>query len=669
MHTRALIVAAVCGLLAHMGPALGALSVTDGHGRIEAMYLDGDLMGICTNVRIPTREWKTIPNLDDARDVKREGQGAQGRWTGRIEVEPGKSYRYEQMLTEDDGAVRIDLTVTAEADVAIEGVFFWLDAPIEAFAAGNCEVTGGAAPGSAAMAVTKPERPHFLSATGSRVAMVDAPGRTKLEATFDRSRPIVVQDTREWDGTVYSAFVQLNDKQLAKGDSVSMTATLKLTGEADRTPAKLTVDPTKVRYRLDGFGGNYCFGIESPVTQYTLENLRVAWARTEMTPAEWEPRNDNDSPTDTDWTFLESHDRPDSNLRREFLLAQDIQQRGIPYCISIWHLPEWLYAEPGKGPSAHRRRVAPDKWPELLECLGSYLLYAKRQYGVEPDLFSFNEANIGVRVLFTAEEHQEAIKRIGGHFEGLGLKTKMLLADATGARGTHTYALPAANDPEAMRYVGAVGFHSWGGASPEQYAAWGDLAERLKLPLLVAELGVDAGAWRNSSYTTFHYAMREVQMYQEILLHARPQGTMQWEFTSDYGIVNEEKQADGKTVKLVPTVRFWFVKQFCNLTPVNANALATTSDHPKVLLTAFSGESKAGTTYTLHIANLGAGRPATVSGLPMAIDSLDATRTSETESYEALDAVPVRNGTVTLELAAQSLLTLDTRRTVENREP
>ena len=60
-----------------------------------------------------------------------------------------------------------------------------------------------------------------------------------------------------------------------------------------------------------------------------------------------------------------------------------------------------------------KRRIHPDRWDELLECLGSYLAYAKREYGVEPDLFSFNEANIGVDVLLTAEEHREAIKHIG----------------------------------------------------------------------------------------------------------------------------------------------------------------------------------------------------------------------------------------------------------------
>jgi O-glycosyl hydrolase len=333
---------------------------------------------------------------------------------------------------------------------------------------------------------------------------------------------------------------------------------------------------------------------------------------------------------------------------------------GVPYVISIWALPKWLYENPPRRARQSRRRIDPDKWDELLECLGSYLEYAKRTYGVEPDLFSFNEANIGVDVLLTAEEHREAIKRIGAHFSKLGLKTRMLLADATGPRGTHTYALPAANDPEALKYCGAIGFHSWGGAQPEQYAAWGDLAKRLKLPLLVAELGVDAGAWRTKAFDSYHYAMREVRMYQELLLHARPQGTMQWEFTSDYGIAKAKKVGAGK-VEVVPGVRFYFVKHFCNLTPQGADALATSSDNAKVLFTALRGEDDGEPAYTLHVANLGPARVATIAGIPASVELLRAVRTSEKEHFQELAAAQPDKGTIKLELAAQSLLTLTTR--------
>ena len=52
------------------------------------------------------------------------------------------------------------------------------------------------------------------------------------------------------------------------------------TSLAQHGQVRLTLDAEQVRYRLDGFGGNYCFGLDAPATGYTLDNLRIAWART-----------------------------------------------------------------------------------------------------------------------------------------------------------------------------------------------------------------------------------------------------------------------------------------------------------------------------------------------------------------------------------------------------
>jgi hypothetical protein len=577
--------------------------------------------------------------------------------TGRVEVEPGKPYAVDQIIDDRDDSVTIKLTFTAEAEVETEGVFLWIDVPIDRFAGGACELRqGGRIADVSDFPREEPAQRHFLRGNADGIVMSGPKQDAGLDITFDRTIVATVQDTRQWKGTKYSAFCQISPS-LKRGESTSLVVTIRPSVRADTSPVNLTLDATMARYRLDGFGGNYCFGIESPVTQYTLKNLDIAWARTEMTPYEWEPENDNDSPSDTDWSRLVKHDRPGSNLRREFLLAKQIHNMGVPYVISVWALPQWLYENPPDRVRESKRRIHPDRWDELLECLGSYLVYAKREYGVEPDLFSFNEANLGVDVLLTAEEHREAVKRIGAHFATLGLKTKMLLADATGPRGTHTYALPAANDPESLRYCGAIGFHSWGGAKPDEYAAWGDLAEKLKLPLLVAELGVDAGAWRTKAFDSYLYAMREVRMYQELLLHARPQGTMQWEFTSDYGIAKVTRAGDGE---VVPTARFHLVKHFSNLTPKGADALTTASDHGSVLFTAFRGGTDAAPAYTLHVANLGPARSATVTGIPAGVKQLRAVQTTEEEHFQELTTVHPDSGTVAIELAEQSLLTLTT---------
>jgi len=101
------------------------------------------------------------------------------------------------------------------------------------------------------------------------------------------------------------------------------------------------------------------------------------------------------------------------------------------------------------------------------------------------------------------------------------------------------------------------------------------------------------------------------------------------------------------------------VKQFCNLTPRASDVLTTASDQPKVLVTAFLGQDGV---LTLHVANLGAGRKATIAGIPADVSSLRAVRTSQTEGFQELAAVQPRSGVLELDLAPQSLLTLTTMR-------
>ena len=543
---------------------------------------------------------------------------------------------------------RVRLHVAAGAGAPMNGMFLSVELPRAQFAGGM----GWIESQRVQLGAQRPAGESLTADTSRQFGFRDAEGTRALTVELSAPRPIALLDEwRQRGGRSYAARIDLAEGPVDLAfDFVAKPAP---------KSAKLALNTSRKRYKLHGFGGNYCFQIESSVTDYTLRHLRSAWARTEMTLTEWEPRNDNDSAAETNWEYLRSQDKPGSNLRREFELMARIQKMRIPYAVSIWWLPEWMYSDPNEQPrSAHRRRVAPTQWAELLESIGSYLLYAKQQYGAEPDLFSFNEANIGVYVLFSPEEHREAIRSIGAHLEKLGLKTKMLLGDATGPNGTHVYSLPGANDAGVLKYAGAVAFHSWGGATPEQYAAWGDVAEWLNLPLLVAEVGVDAFAWRNRMYDSYNYGLREVRMYQELLLHARPQGFMQWEYTEDYSLVRVRRSDTGP--ELSPTARFYFLKQFSNLTPRNADALETSSDQNSVLFTAFSGEEDGKPVLTMHVANLGVQGGMEIAGLPPDIPQMRAVRTTEDQHYEELPSVKVSNGRIAMPIAARSMLTLTT---------
>jgi hypothetical protein len=347
----------------------------------------------------------------------------------------------------------------------------------------------------------------------------------------------------------------------------------------------------------------------------------------------------------------QEHDNPGAELRADFETMRTLQRRAIPYVLSVWSAPERFYTDAYEKPaSAPSRAIDPLKWDELLDLMTSYLQYAKREYGVEPDLFSFNESNIGINIGMTSQANAEAIKRIGLHFQAAGLKTRMLLGDAAGPRDTHKFALEAASDANALPLIGAVGFHSWGGGTPAQYSAWGDLAEWLKLPLLVTEIGVDASAYHTRAWDSYDYGLKEARMIQELLAYARPQGMLFWQFTDDYALARV--LSDG-SVK--PSARFWMIKQFADLIPSGSEALGASSDQPQVLFTAFRN----GDAYSLEILNTGAARAVTVGGIPNA--EWQITETTERAPYQRQPAIRSQGAALELNVPARSLITLTGR--------
>ena len=50
------------------------------------------------------------------------------------------------------------------------------------------------------------------------------------------------------------------------------------------------------------------------------------------------------------------------------------------------------------------------KKEKIYKSMSDYLLYAKRYYGIEFSMFSFNESDLGIDVLHTPQEHADFIK-------------------------------------------------------------------------------------------------------------------------------------------------------------------------------------------------------------------------------------------------------------------
>ncbi len=660
-----LVLARAAGIIG-FATASGAAHVltTDAHGRIHAVLAGETLAPIRSNLYLPSPGWKRLFSLNHARDRAFREAAQERIWTGRIELPSGRFCRYDQTIHEAGRQASLRVTVMAESDLDIEGVFFCLEIPVAALAAGKLELIPVQGPREIVVPPRQRAPVHPLaSGTASEIVLADAGRRFYVGLQLDQGRWVQFQDNRFFNSQTYGLLIAVHRGKLSRGQRAILTLAFRLADRPPPGPAVLSVHPARRRYNFDGFGGNYCFGLDSAVTAYTLRTLPSVWARSEMLLREWEPENDNASPVQTHWDVFRTRDREGSPLRRRFLVDQQLAQKGSRLIISLWRLPDWMCAA-GPVPEGQVQRLAPGHEAELMEAVGSYLLHQKQAYRVEPELFSFNEPDVGVFVRLSPDEYRDRVRQFDGLFRRLALKTRLLLGDTHSPRDTVSYAQPAAADPSTVRAFGAVGFHSWGGATRQQYEAWADLAARLRLPLLVTEVGVDPEAWKTRSFDTFPYGLSEARMIQELLLYARPQGLLYWEYTSDYALLREKPFPPlhgNVTPALMVTSRYGFLKQFADTVPPDAVVVLTGSSHPDVLVTALTTRATGpAPMWTVHVWNGGAGRLAILHGLPPGLGPLRAIRTSEEEYLCELSALTTGKGDLEITLAPRSLLTLTT---------
>ncbi len=646
--------------------ALPAAAHFDGAGRLCLLTTKGDPVAVSGEIRVAGPAWAfygaSTPWSATGVTFEVESNGV-SVWTGVIPLDNGGQARYEQRVRLLPNGAEVSLAVTALSDLAIEGVSYVMQFPWRVFSEAQLALWRGTSTVAEvqAPAVYQPGKdPRFFRAAAvDRISVRAEPFRIGL--TLDRPRAATFQDDREWGSAAYSLLIPFGKgPRLPRGETVRLQAVLTLTGEPDREPVRITVGAADPGGRFEGFGGNFVYGLEGPVATALVARLEPVRARIEMALLEWEPDNDNASADEPDWARFEARDTPGSELRRRFELAALLAKRGVPLCISVWDLPEWMYEGPRRGRWESGRTVAASQWPEVMESAGTYLVYLKKRYGVEPVLFSFNEPETGVRVLFSAEQHREMIRRFGERFSALGLKTKILLADVATPRGTESYGVYALSDPASLPYIGAVAFHSWGGASTLEYGAWSALARRFDLPLDVTELGWDPGAWRAPhELGTPYYAVQELKMILDVLAHARPRSALLWEYSNDYPLLVLNRAGAGRET-LDETPRFRFLEQLVHQTPRPAVAWDVEASRSDVLVAAFSPASNPASpsSLVLHIANTGAARKATISGLPVRLAKLQGIRLMATELAAAESRIPVRDGQAELELPAWSLVSL-----------
>ena len=292
----------------------------------------------------------------------------------------------------------------------------------------------------------------------------------------------------------------------------------------------------------------------------------------------------------------------------------------------------------------------------IFRSIASYLLFLKQEYGVEADYFSFNESDLGIDVVHTPEQHRDFIKQFGKYLMDSGLKTRMLLGDNSDAT-TYDFIVPTLEDPDALRYVGAVSFHSWRGCDDATLRRWAGAAQRIGVPLLVAEGSTDAAAHQYPAiFNESTFALYEINLYTRICAICQPLSILQWQLTSDYSPLWGDG-IYGSEGPLRPTQRFWNLRQL-SLTPADAFAIPASCDKQDLNVAAFVNTARG--EGAVHIVNNAASCLAEVSGLP-ASATRAVVHVTNAGTNSVAQCLPVRDGRVALELPAESFISIFVR--------
>jgi O-glycosyl hydrolase len=641
-------------LLGLGGAPLSAQVECTGSGNLRGVRIDGELMAFTTSIRMVTTNSAQTGGRrgqgggsgeytkDDSGLVvtgSLTGGGRRGGRRGGTPAPAGVDYRivYRDL---GPGAVDAQIDITASTNVSMRGVYYHIILPGANYAGGTAQWI---APDEAAVTPTNLASTNDHARAAVLGVRVISP-RRQFQIDLSQTNDLTIHSTPEGN---YDISIPLNQGNMVEGQTVHAGFLITASGDVDTSPARVAVDLSKPGAAFDGIGGNFRLQspADPPIIAYNLSHLRAAWGRVALPLNLWQPD------LDTDPVQAAAAGKLNTNVAAAMAMAQTLAQKKIPFVISLWFAPDWAMEGGKGGPVAEGVPINPQQWDNVCKSIGSYLQYLKEHYGAEPDLFSFNESDLGINVLQTPEQHDETIKRLGAYFASLGLKTKMLLGD-TGNPGGMAFIDVAATDPDAAKYIGAVSFHSWNGGTQEQYLHFSDAARRLNVPLLVGEGGLDPAAYqyRNTLIEPW-YCLNEIAQYVQICRVAQPLAILQWQFTSDYSILTGGYE--GKPLE--PSQRFWQLKQL-GMTAPGAKALPVTCDNTNVIACAFDDHDAC----VVHLVNNGPARAATVTGFP---PGAKETRVFVTDAHRAMQPagnVSMTNGAVQLPLDAMSFTTLST---------
>jgi hypothetical protein len=629
-------------------------------GNLAGIRIDGQLMKFTSSVCL------IGPSMADVTATAKEKQRPIYTRKGDKQIVTTDLSQFsltEEVQDTEHGTATINVKVKAAADTTLTGAFVCFELPADDYSGASIQLIDS----TASLIDVVPLFPvrmgrmpasfrmrNFLvqaSVKGFRVAS----STRQLEVRTEQPTEIIIQKGIPRFGNandrIYLAVMTGHTKD---GQTGEKTFTVKASGEIDRTPVQISIDPGKPGRQFDGMGGNFRIQnekLDPQIIDYCLDNLNVRWARVEMPWRSWHPIESNNP--------LESAraGKLDESVRGAMEMAQKLARRHIPVIISAWFPPPWaIVGEPNfrNENGIYGNPLNPKKMRSIIKSIGDYFVYLKESFGVEPALFSFNESDLGINVRMSGQEHADFIKKLGAYLASQELSTKMLLGDNSDAT-TVDFIQPAIEDPAAHQYIGAISFHAWRGCDNWTLSNWADASRELNVPLLIAEGGTDAQAHTYPDiFQEPSFAQDEIDIYVRACNVAHVRSILQWQLTSDYSLLAGQGMY-GIDGPLHPTQRFWNLKQL-GMVPPGSFILPTACSNEEISCAAF-GDIASGT-FTVHLVNHGASRPVQLTGFPESVKELNIYVTDSKRGMEEGKRVRVTNGEAKFTLDENSFTSL-----------
>jgi O-glycosyl hydrolase len=353
-------------------------------------------------------------------------------------------------------------------------------------------------------------------------------------------------------------------------------------------------------------GGNFIhyFGQShaafEPVSTFNWQMLSPRVIRVGMELETWEA--DNDDPDPLNFAMDGFIDAPGDYNHATFEMLRQAKAAGVTVVASIWRVPGWLV----ENPTDESGQIIPRSlYPEAVESIAAWLLRAKNEYGVDVDYVSFNEANLGIRVLLTPFDVIELLRLAGPRFAELGLETRWLLGDTSNMAEAADYAGWIWQAKDIRPYLGPLAFHSWdAGAADSTLERIGKLADENGLEVWCTEGGWDPSLWQNPErFPTWTHATSLAAVYTRALKMTRATVFQYWQMSGNDYAINDGSQ---------PYPALVFISAFQRAFPAGAVVLKTSPDKGGIKFTA----ARAGAKYSVIVVNVSVRETMTLRGLP-----------------------------------------------------